>query len=57
MFAKLLTEHQDEIRRLTEELIAEKRENAELRAKLVAAQGVPSNKRRRLADRPSDVED
>ena len=49
LFAKLLTEQQEEIGRLNKELAAEKEENAELRAKLATLQSLPSKKRKRLA--------
>ena len=57
LFEKLLTEHQDEIRRLRQELAAEREKNAELRAKLVASQSLPAKKRKRLGGRLSDFED
>lgn len=51
LFEKLLSEQQEEIGRLNKELAAEKEENAELRAKLAASQGLPSKKRKRLGGR------
>lgn len=51
LFEKLLTEQQEEIGRLSKEVAAEKEENAELRAKLAALQGLPSKKRKRLGGR------
>lgn len=56
LFAKLLTEQQEEIGRLSKELAAEKEENAELRAKLAASQGLPSKKRKRLGGRLCDFD-
>jgi len=56
LFAKLLTEPQEEIGRLSKELAAEKEENAELRAKLAASQGLPSKKRKRLGGRLCDFD-
>ncbi|GAB7327668.1 hypothetical protein MBLNU13_g11500t1 [Cladosporium sp. NU13] len=56
LFQKLLTEQQEEIGRLSKELAAEKNDNAELRAKLVASQGLPSKKRKRLGGRLFDLE-
>lgn len=57
LFEKLLTEHQEEIRKLRKELAAEKEDNAELRAKLAASQGLPSKKRKRLGGRLCDFDD
>jgi hypothetical protein len=57
LFEKLLTEHQEEIRRLRKELVVEKEQNAELRAKLAASQGPPSKKRKRLGSRLCDFDD
>jgi hypothetical protein len=57
LFERLLTEQQDEIQRLTQELTAEKEKNAVLRAKLMAPPCQPSNKRKRLGGRLSDFED
>lgn len=56
LFAKLLTEQQEEIGRLSKELAAEKEENAELRAKLAASHGLPSKKRKRLGGRLCDFD-
>ena len=57
LFEKLLSEQQEEIGRLSKELAAEKEENAELRAKLAASQGLPSKKRKRLGGRLCDFND
>jgi hypothetical protein len=57
LFEKLLTEHQDEIQRLRQELADEKEKNAALKAKLMAPPCLPSNKRKRLGGRLSDFED
>lgn len=57
LFEKLLTEQQEEIRRLSKELAAEKEENAELRARLAASQALPSKKRKRLGGRLHDFDD
>ena len=60
LFEKLLTEHQEEIRRLRKELALEKEENAELRSKLAAQagtqQGLTSKKRKRLGARLCEFE-
>ena len=57
LFEKLLKEHQDEIRRLRQELAAEREKNAELRAELLASQSLPSKKRKGLGGRLSDFEE
>ena len=57
LFEKLLTEHQEEIRKLRKDLAAEKEENVELRAKLAVSQGPPSKKRKRLGGRLYDFDD
>lgn len=57
IFEKMLVEHQDEIQRLSEELKAERRENAELKKKLLAAQaGMPVSKRKRSGGKVEVVE-
>lgn len=56
LFAKLLTEQQEEIGRLSRELAAEKEENAELRAMLAFSQGLTSKKRKRLGGRLCDFD-
>lgn len=52
IYTTLLKEHQDEILRLTEELVAVKRDREELKAKLAAAEALnvnsPIAKRKRL---------
>lgn len=57
LFAKLLTEQQEEIGRLGRELAAEKEENAELRAKLAASQILPFKRCKRLGGRLCDFDD
>jgi hypothetical protein len=57
LFERLLTEQQDEILRLRQELAAEKEKTAALKAKLVAPPCLPSNKRKRLGGRLSDYKD
>ena len=56
LFEKLLTGHQEEIRRLRKELAAEQEENAELRSRLAAQQGPRLKKRKRLGSRLCEFE-
>jgi hypothetical protein len=52
IFEQLLAQHQDEIQRLGKELAAEKQQTADLKAKLLEAEALPSTKRKRSGGAP-----